>query len=384
MNSTEPCEPGDSFWCVTGIRNGSSIGNASRLTNVTFEERFDKEALYRIVVPIMLVMCLISILENCWILLAACFVKRSMSPTLCFNVSLAGADAYASLVISVGLVLNNVIPMLTGINVDEQLECLVLTTEGFRVGGMISSVLHLLGLAINHYIGIANPLHYQSIVTRRVTLWTIALTWILPLAFNMIYFSLVKDEGYQRPTCDSFIFLLSRTYRIIIASMFFLPLVAMVIIYVHILVIIRHHRKGVLESTQTEQTRQQMKSNIKAVVTTLLILGTYVIGWMPAVIVFITICLDCMINFTEVNPLVLTVTNVTSNCLIIIKSLVDPIVYAARIHEVQDALRRMHFQLCHLGTPPAPQAYTTQSTCTTGLRSASPRPQNGSRGQIPG
>lgn len=40
----------------------------------------------------------------------------------------------------------------------------MLALEAVRLGAVIVTVVHLLVLAINHYIGIARPLHYAGIM----------------------------------------------------------------------------------------------------------------------------------------------------------------------------------------------------------------------------
>lgn len=67
--------------------------------------------LYRTVVPVMLAFCVVTIVFNLSILLSMKWLKkRSTSPTLCFSVSLAVADAYSSLVIGLGLLINSLLP----------------------------------------------------------------------------------------------------------------------------------------------------------------------------------------------------------------------------------------------------------------------------------
>lgn len=352
-------------------RNDTSASLHSSSTGI-------KEVLYRVIVPVMLTLCIITIIGNCYILLATRFIRRTITPTLLFSISLAAADGYVSTAIALGLIVNSLLPSVFGKPVD-QLICMVLVLECARVGAMITSVLHLLGLAINHYVGIVRPLHYQTIMTRCNTLCAIAIMWITPLAFNFIYFSSVPNEGFQLSNCAKYDFLLTIKFRTVIACQFFIPLFIMIFIYGHIYAIVKQHQSDVLKYQQTEQTRLQMKSNIKAVITTLLILGTYIIGWMPAVIVFITVCSNCIVTFAKVNQEVFIITNATINSLIIIKSFVDPIVYAARIPELQESLKRMHYSWCNFGSPPTFHRHSTLMTTTTSIRGASTNDRNRNR-----
>lgn len=47
----------------------------------------------------------------------------------------------------------------------------MLALEAVRLGAVIVTVVHLLALAINHYIGIARPLHYAGISFSPIVLY---------------------------------------------------------------------------------------------------------------------------------------------------------------------------------------------------------------------
>lgn len=48
------------------------------------------------------------------------------------------------------------------------------------------------------------------------------------------------------------------------------------------------------------QSSQALRKNVKAALTTVLILGTYIIGWMPATLFNIIACEDCIIDLNQV------------------------------------------------------------------------------------
>lgn len=84
------------------------------------------------------------------------------------------------------------------------------------------------------------------------------------------------------------------------------------------------------------QQKRVLEGNVKAMYTTLLILGSCLIGWMPAMTVFLLICTDgCMykeLEFAiEVKFLILWLVNL----LIILKTLINPIIYSTRMMEIQ-------------------------------------------------
>ncbi|GIY94172.1 g_PROTEIN_RECEP_F1_2 domain-containing protein [Caerostris extrusa] len=303
------------------------------LASTSPQEEIDLIELYRVVVPVMLTVCILSLVFNLIILLSVKWVKKSLSPTLLLSLSLAVADAYASMVIGVGLVVNSLLPIVYGVDMGPFSNCYVLVLEAFRLGGMVVTVFHLLALAINHYIGILRPLHYAATVTRGTVAWAITCMWIVPVIFPSV-FSLVPNDGFRSPYCSSYDFLLRIPFRATVSTLFFVPLILMSVMYIHMFVVVKRHQHGVLQL----QMGRQLHKSVKAVITTLLILGTYVVGWMPAVIFFVLTCLDCPIPLTQIQLWVRVNVAIFINCMIVVKSFLDPIIYVARMPEIKNAL----------------------------------------------
>ncbi|XP_064458741.1 adenosine receptor A1-like [Ornithodoros turicata] len=310
--------------------------------NVTVPEHVDiARDVYRHAIPVMLGACLTTMLFNLLILESVHWVRRSLSPTLCFSLSLSVANAYASLVVGVGLIVNSLLP--TVYDVEPGL-CISLTLEAFRLTGLIASVLHLLALAINHYIGILRPLHYAATVTKRTVGLAIASMWLLPLAFFFIYFCSVPGQGFQSRDC-LYDFILCSPFRITLSGLFFFPLVMMTLIYGHIFIVVRRHQRGAGIAVSLPG---QLRRSIKAMVTTLLILGTYLLGWVPAVIFYVLTCLDCALPIISL-PLDVRLTfGILTNSLVLLKSLADPVIYVVRMPEIQSAFRLMWLSRCGL------------------------------------
>ncbi|GIY16193.1 hypothetical protein CDAR_596361 [Caerostris darwini] len=324
--------------CDSTNDTSESFQNES-LAGTSPQDEIDRRELYRVVVPIMLIVCILSLVFNLIILLSVRWVRKSLSPTLLLSLSLAVADAFASLVIGVGLVVNSLLPIVYGVDMGPFSNCYVLVLEAFRLGGMVVAVFHLLALAINHYIGILRPLHYAATVTRGTVAWAIACMWIVPVAFFLAYFSLVPDDGFRSSYCSNYDFLLHIPFRVTVSTLFFVPLILMSVMYIHMFVVVK---RGVLQL----QTGRQLHKSVKAVITTLLILGTYVVGWMPAVIFFVLTCLDCPIPITQIQLWVRVHVAIFINSMIVVKSFLDPIIYVARMPEIKGALGAMFRTRC--------------------------------------
>ena len=297
------------------------------------EEDLERRLIYLIWIPVMLFLCMVAALTNLTICLSARLVRRPLSPTLCFSVSLAGADAFAALLLGVGLLINSLLPQILGVsNVWDY--CWALAFEALRLGGIISTAAHLLALALNHYIGILRPLHYTRLVTRGRVLIAVPVLWVAPVVFFLVYFAAV--DAFTSCTSPP-VFIAYHTFREVVAALFFVPLACMVVAYTHIFIIVRQHQTGALRN----HNATQLNKNVKAVVTTLLILGTYVFGWMPAVLNFILFCVDCSAGPMPLGRRPHLALNILVNTLIILKCLVNPIIYALRMTEIRIALRRL-------------------------------------------
>ena len=313
-----------------------------------------KRSIYLITVPIMLFFCAVGAVINLSICVSARLIRRPLSPTMCFSVSLAGADAYAASILGLGLVVNSLLPV--GFGVETLSKCPALVLEALRLGGVISTAAHLLALAVNHYVGILRPLHYARLITRGRVLTSIGFLWLVPILFFLVYFA---AAGGFRPDGCSLDFLPFSTFRRVVASLFFVPLICMFFAYSHIFIIVRQHQRGSLRS----QNSSQLKSSVKAVVTTLLILGTYILCWMPAVITFILICFDCTLHPRQLHWRTHLDLAITTNTLVVLKCLVDPVIYAARMPEIKLALRRLRqLVLCRPGSTGGLQSGRTRTT----------------------
>ena len=57
----------------------------------------------------------------------------------------------------------SLLPKVYNVPIPDWGPCSMLVLEAIRMAAVIVTVLHLLALAVNHYIGIARPLHYAGI-----------------------------------------------------------------------------------------------------------------------------------------------------------------------------------------------------------------------------
>lgn len=94
--------------------------------------------------------------------------------------------------------------------------------------------------------------------------------------------------------------------------------------------------KNFFRNTQERrQSESQQSKNEKALYTTLMIVGSVVIGWMPACLQYYLICIDCIIQPNWAGFTIRFYTYFATNCLVILKSAINSYIYAARMQEIQ-------------------------------------------------
>ena len=94
-------------------------------------------------------------------------------------------------------------------------------------------------------------------------------------------------------------------------------------------------------SPECMNRRKRLHTHSKALCTTLLILGTYLFCWMPAVVFLALTCDDdCPFPLKSIPTLTIVLISVLCNSLVVLKAIVDPFIYTLRMKEVKDAIKR--------------------------------------------
>lgn len=77
----------------------------------------------------------------------------------------------------------------------ERLTCIILALEALRLGAVLVTMLHLLALAANHYLGALRPL--QSHVRHAYLVVGLTAIWVVPEAALFAYFSSFEGDGFR-------------------------------------------------------------------------------------------------------------------------------------------------------------------------------------------
>lgn len=155
--------------------------------------------LYTTFTPVLILLCVFTIIFNVILLLSVLWIRRPLSPTLYISLSLAGTDLYTSFLLGLSITVNSLLP--EGLRIQIMSNCMSLGLEALRLGAIVTTAGHLILLAFNHYIGILRPLHYPATVTHGTVTIMIFFLWVLPPSILFTYFKMIPCQAFQSPKC---------------------------------------------------------------------------------------------------------------------------------------------------------------------------------------
>ncbi|KAJ7385076.1 hypothetical protein OS493_017441 [Desmophyllum pertusum] len=160
---------------------------------------------------------------------------------------------------------------------------------GMYVRGIsqVVSVLNLVLIAVDRYVGIVFPLKVTMLDRGRVRLTLLVLTWIIPVACGVPHFLYTKvvkvdDQTFCRLVWDRQV---NTTFNFIAFVLFYcLPLIAMIILYTLIVKTLRNrgpNTSSTLDKTQDQLANKRQKQNQKITKILISIVAAFFICWTP-------------------------------------------------------------------------------------------------------
>ncbi|XP_060622874.2 P2Y purinoceptor 8-like [Anolis sagrei] len=234
----------------------SLLNNERNVTNATKEML--QSSVFSIVLPALFsIIFIISIPLNSISLWFLCKHSRPCTPTIVFCINLTIADLLYSMMLPFQIVYHskgNDWPF-------GDVLCRFVTVLTY--GNMHCSVLTMMSISIERYLGIVHPLHYQVMRSIRtsvlacIIIWVLVLLPLIPLMQNTLTFRL---RGLSMVTCFDVLpkemFPALPDYIIYFGSMlllfFFLPLLVMGFCYISIILTLLHS-----SSTQLKESKRQ-------------------------------------------------------------------------------------------------------------------------------
>ena len=301
---------------------------------------------------ILTVMVFVAVAGNLLVCAAVFTDHRLKRNSNFFIVSLAIADLLVALVVMTFAIANDI----HGRWVFGAVFCRIWISSDIMCS--TASILNLCVISLDRYVHIKDPLHYETWMTTRKTVLFIATVWILSVLISFVPTHLGWHEsptGLNSSTADDelCIFDLNPIYAVVSSTIsFYIPCVVMVSIYVRLYVYARRHVE-VIRRTHTADRFQggaganggsakasYKVSDHKAAVTLGIIMGVFLLCWVPFFIVN-PIAAFCNTCIPKLVFQILTWCGYVNSCL-------NPIIYSIFNTEFRDAFRRILFPKCFL------------------------------------
>ncbi|XP_062608383.1 adenosine receptor A2b-like [Saccostrea cucullata] len=350
------CEEGQNAYNGTNIRYvirlclNLSRFSASYRSNSTFVKQYEGEDLARPEIIVTFILCVVALLFNVVSIMATSQISSTSHTKVI--ISLAASDILVSVSVFMHDVNNHFNVPSSSKDPDSNSRllsaCIKVCVLSFHKMANMMSLLNLLAIAIDHYIAILMPYRYVHLLNRCRTNFMIIILWIIGFlcGFSSFFGGFQKSEKFQYLNfCEITNFSDFQAEYFVIFTVAVCS-VAMLYIYTRIFCIVRR------VSTEGTALHKDALHNTKALKTSALIIGTFVVCWFPNLVFQVSGLiqlhdLDSRIRVFEM----LNRANRYLCILVVVNSICDPIIYAARLRIVQKGYFRLLSRFCGYKNP---------------------------------
>ena len=298
----------------------------------------------------------LAIVANVMSLLALYHIRNRLNSRYRLIISLTMSDLFigASVVLhSVNRVMNP-LWLTQGSDVHRiASSCSLVLLRALNTTALNISLLNLMGMSIDHYIAISRPLHYPKLMCESrvrcmiLALWAVAGVCGFSDVISGVFH--VTDPAYAEYNYCEVTFLNGYHAEYIMLAIAVVCLVVMSVMYSSIYRRVRNRRApGERNAHKLDDTRNQ-----RALVTTLLIMGSFIICWIPGCLFQVVMIIRVRSVGEDIysDPQLIHLLRVDKYLLLLLllNSICDPIIYTVRTSEVQLGYRRM-FSCCLAST----------------------------------
>ena len=182
---------------------------------------------------------------------------------------------------------------------------------------VISSMMHVLLIAVDRFVAITTPLRYNQVITPTRITKGLAAAWVIPLVSTSSFYvwlilDTVEDANYTMPLI----------YRVVFNfTCYFLVCILIVMIYVHILAVAIRQRRQITQQNLSTDTQKKNNKTTRHIFVFLLI--SYIVSWTPF------ICIETISSLLDAGPYIASIlallnlyslfvglTNSAINCLV--------------------------------------------------------------------
>ncbi len=192
----------------------------------------------------------------------------------------------------------------------------------------------MLAFSTVQYFAICDPLHHQEIASKRRIWIFIACSWILTLGSTLIPFA-IMFTSVQKDTCGEP--MLGRILFMTVLSTNVSIAVILLIYVTMVLICLRVYAEIVKLQKRISQFRysQEMNHNQKAFMTTLILIGTLTLCFIPFATVYVV-----SLNSNSLEKIQSDVLIYYMNLLPYVKYISDPLVYGTRNMEIMKVFQK--------------------------------------------
>uniref|UniRef100_A0A8C4RFX9 Trace amine-associated receptor 4-like n=1 Tax=Erpetoichthys calabaricus TaxID=27687 RepID=A0A8C4RFX9_ERPCA len=267
--------------------------------NISCTKKFTSVLTNVILYSIYMTACLLTVIGNVLVIISISHFKQLHSPNNFLVCSLATVD------FSLGIC---VLPFAIMRTVETcwylgPVFCqLLLCTDNLL---SYASIFHLCFIAIDRYYAVCNPLTYTTKITFRVVYIFIGISWILPTVFSFgLIYTKANVQGIEDLvvilSCEGgCILMFNKLWAVLASAVFYIPCVIMISIYAKIFTVAKRQARMIKNmeekiSMEERKSRENQKREQKAAKTLGIIVGVFLLCWLPY---FIDAPIDVYINF---------------------------------------------------------------------------------------
>ena len=324
---------------------------------------------------IALVLCCVAIVVNILCLMAILQIHGKLTAHFRLIISLASSDILIATSVMLYMLINIRFPVHLkagfGPASYRLRRCSHVAAKALNTTALNISLLNLMGMAIDLYLAIVRPLHYPQLMDeRRVglmvgTLWVVAVVCGFSDAFSVI----PERRHLVRYNFCEMAYMTPYQAEFTVFSIALVCLFIMVFIYVRIYVKINRRHAARCSRLSEANRRHQVvdfNRNRKALLTTLMIVGSFVVCWLPLCLFQVTLVIQVFVDMSVLRPFLAVLASADQYLfdLLLLNAIADPAVYAIRMPEVQFGYRRLWVKLTrHVRRPVHRWGHSSVSSC---------------------